>query len=181
MMPANRNWRAHRCIVDAALLVGESGRIGKEHIHRSALFGYKKDPITNPQRELCSTSTRRSQQQSEPTRAMADCYPDDMYDESFAGFAGNRPLCEVDPEMADLLRREKERQYTGIELIASENFTSRAVMEVLGSSLTNKYSEGLPGGRYYGGTEVIDEMERLVQARALECFGLDSAEWAPCF
>lgn len=108
---------------------------------------------------------------------MADCYPDGLYNPDFAGFAGNRPVADVDPEMAALLKREKERQYTGIELIASENFTSRAVMDVLGSSLTNKYSEGMPGNRYYGGTEVIDEMERLVQARALECFGLDSAEW----
>lgn len=108
---------------------------------------------------------------------MADCYPDGMYDSSFAGFAGNRPVSEVDPEMAELLRREKERQFTGIELIASENFTSRAVMDVLGSSFTNKYSEGIPGNRYYGGTDVIDEMELLVQRRALECFGLDDASW----
>lgn len=108
---------------------------------------------------------------------MADCYPDGLYKPGFSGFAGNRPVADVDPEMAALLKREKERQYTGIELIASENFTSRAVMEVLGSSLTNKYSEGMPGNRYYGGTEIIDEIELLVQARALECFGLDSAEW----
>lgn len=108
---------------------------------------------------------------------MAECYPDGMYNPSFAGFAGNRPVAEVDPEMAELLRREKERQFTGIELIASENFTSRAVMDVLGSSFTNKYSEGIPGNRYYGGTEVIDEMERLVQRRALECFGLEESAW----
>lgn len=108
---------------------------------------------------------------------MADCYVNGSYTPKFAGFPGNRPVAEVDPEMADLLYREKERQYTGIELIASENFTSRAVMEVLGSSLTNKYSEGLPGARYYGGNEVIDEIERIVQARALECFGLEPASW----
>jgi len=69
------------------------------------------------------------------------------------------------------------RQTYGLELIASENFTSRAVMETLGSCLTNKYAEGLPGARYYGGNEVIDEIERLCQKRALEAFGLDPTVW----
>ena len=63
-------------------------------------------------------------------------------------------LQEQDPEVFDLCTREKMRQWKGIELIASENFTSRAVMEALGSCFTNKYAEGLPGCRYYGGTEV---------------------------
>lgn len=108
---------------------------------------------------------------------MAECYVNGSYDPKFSSFPGNRPVEEVDPEMFDLLQREKERQYYGIELIASENFTSRAVMDVLGSSLTNKYSEGLPGARYYGGNAVIDEIETLVQNRALECFGLDKAKW----
>jgi glycine hydroxymethyltransferase len=108
---------------------------------------------------------------------MADCYPDGSYHESFAGFAGNRELADVDPVMNALLTREKARQFEGIELIASENFTSRAVMQCLGSCATNKYSEGQPGARYYGGNEVIDEIEQLVQARALECFGLDPAQW----
>merc|ERR1712207_14359 len=70
-----------------------------------------------------------------------------------------------------------ERQVNGIELIASENFTSKAVMECLGSCLTNKYSEGLPGARYYGGNEVIDKVERLCQKRALEAFSADPEEW----
>lgn len=108
---------------------------------------------------------------------MSECYVNGSYADAFDGFAGNRPVDQVDPELHDMLVREKERQFHGIELIASENFTSRAVMDVLGSSLTNKYSEGLPGARYYGGNTVIDEIERLVQARALECFGLDSSEW----
>jgi hypothetical protein len=64
---------------------------------------------------------------------------------------GNAPLAEHDPEMYALISAEKERQRSGLELIASENFTSRAVMECLGSVLTNKYAEGLPGARYYGG------------------------------
>jgi glycine hydroxymethyltransferase len=108
---------------------------------------------------------------------MANCYPPGEFKESFAGFAGNRPIAAVDPAMDALLKREKVRQFTGIELIASENFTSRAVIDALGSCATNKYSEGQPGARYYGGNEVIDEIESLVKARALECFGLSPDEW----
>ena len=90
---------------------------------------------------------------------------------------GNRPLAEVDPVMHDLVQQEKARQTRCIELIASENFTSRAVMECLGSALTNKYSEGQPGARYYGGNEVIDKVENLCKARALKAFSLDEKEW----
>lgn len=86
-------------------------------------------------------------------------------------------LEKADPEVYELLQEEKKRQFTGIELIASENFTSRAVMEVVGSAFTNKYSEGLPGARYYGGNEVIDKLETLTQQRALKAFGLDEKEW----
>lgn len=79
--------------------------------------------------------------------------------------------------MYGIIKKEKERQRKGIELIASENFTSRAVMEAVGSCMTNKYSEGLPGKRYYGGNEFIDEAETLCQRRALEAFRLESDEW----
>jgi len=89
----------------------------------------------------------------------------------------NVPLSELDPEMFGLLTAEAERQETGLELIASENFTSRAIMDCLGSKFTNKYSEGLPGARYYGGNLIIDQMELLVQARALETYGLDPEQW----
>lgn len=108
---------------------------------------------------------------------MADCYVNGSFSSEFDGFLGNRPVEEVDPELHELLVQEKERQYHGIELIASENFTSRAVMDILGSCLTNKYSEGLPGQRYYGGNTIIDQIEVLVQQRALKCFGLDQSEW----
>ena len=81
------------------------------------------------------------------------------------------------PQMYAIMKKEKTRQKLGLELIASENFTSRAVMEVSGSCLTNKYSEGLPGKRYYGGNEFIDETERLCQSRALEAFRLKDDEW----
>merc|ERR1719361_1917785 len=90
---------------------------------------------------------------------------------------GNKALKEVDPTMAALVEEEKARQIRSIELIASENFTSRAVMECLGSALTNKYSEGQPGARYYGGNEVIDKVENLCKQRALEAFGLSDKEW----
>lgn len=83
----------------------------------------------------------------------------------------------VDPEMHALIAAETHRQATCVPLIASENFTSRAVREALGSVLTNKYSEGLPGARYYGGNEFIDEMERLAQKRCLEAFKLDPNTW----
>jgi glycine hydroxymethyltransferase len=66
------------------------------------------------------------------------------------------PLKDKDPELYAMIENEKKRQFAGIELIASENFTSKAVMEALGSCLTNKYSEGYPGKRYYGGNEYID-------------------------
>ncbi|MEW5307139.1 MAG: hypothetical protein WDW36_009553 [Sanguina aurantia] len=87
------------------------------------------------------------------------------------------PLSEADPEMAALVEQEKVRQWKGIELIASENFTSLPVFEVLGSCLTNKYSEGQPGARYYGGNEVIDKIELLCKARALAAFHLSPDEW----
>ena len=86
-------------------------------------------------------------------------------------------LKDWDPEVYGLLINEKKRQVQGIELIASENFTSKAVMECLGSCFTNKYSEGLPGARYYGGNEFVDELENMCRARALTAFGLDSAKW----
>eukprot|EP01068_Selenidium_serpulae_P003318 Selendium_serpulae@DN2995_c1_g1_i1.p1 len=94
--------------------------------------------------------------------------------------SSNQPLKEWDPELYDLLREEKQRQTSGIELIASENFTSRAVLECLGSSLTNKYSEGQVGARYYGGTATVDKIERMCQARALKAYGLAPEEWGVC-
>ncbi|KAL2100747.1 hypothetical protein ACEWY4_002508 [Coilia grayii] len=87
------------------------------------------------------------------------------------------PLSTNDPEVFEIIKKEKRRQTYGLELIASENFTSRAVLEALGSCMNNKYSEGYPGQRYYGGTEHVDELELLCQKRALEVYGLDSDKW----
>ncbi|BGP27309.1 glycine hydroxymethyltransferase [Rhodotorula toruloides] len=87
------------------------------------------------------------------------------------------PLAEADPEIQALVDRETYRQFRGLELIASENLTSLAVMQANGSVFTNKYSEGLPGARYYGGNEVVDELEVLCQKRALAAFHLDGAKW----
>lgn len=83
----------------------------------------------------------------------------------------------ADKEVYDLILKERARQVNGLELIASENFMSRAVRETLGSCLINKYSEGLPGARYYGGNEYIDQLERLCQQRALDVYGLNPDEW----
>ncbi|KAG9391564.1 Serine hydroxymethyltransferase [Carpediemonas membranifera] len=90
---------------------------------------------------------------------------------------GNDHIRESDPAVHNLIELEKERQFHGLELIASENFTSRAVLEALGSPLTNKYSEGYPSKRYYGGNQVIDQIEVLCQDRALETFALSPDEW----
>lgn len=87
----------------------------------------------------------------------------------------NRSLLESDPELANLVYQEERRQQEHIELIASENFASRAVMEAQGTVLTNKYAEGLPGKRYYGGCEHIDAVESLAIRRAKRLF---KAEWA---
>jgi len=84
---------------------------------------------------------------------------------------------EFDTDLKYLLEEEYTRQKSGLELIASENFTSKGVMNILGSVLTNKYSEGLPGKRYYGGNCVIDKIESLCQTRALEAFHLDETQW----
>ncbi|XP_037937142.1 serine hydroxymethyltransferase, cytosolic isoform X2 [Teleopsis dalmanni] len=86
-------------------------------------------------------------------------------------------LSEIDEELLTIIQEEKKRQTTGLELIASENFTSYSVLECLSSCLHNKYSEGLPGKRYYGGNEFIDQIERLAQKRALEAFNLNPEEW----
>ena len=88
-------------------------------------------------------------------------------------------LDQLDPEIADLLGREVERQRNQIELIASENFTWPAILEAVGSTPTNKYAEGYPGKRYYGGCEVVDEIEQLAIDRAKELFGADHANVQP--
>ncbi|XP_077966750.1 serine hydroxymethyltransferase, mitochondrial-like [Styela clava] len=92
-------------------------------------------------------------------------------------WTGNETLEQDDPEINSLIKQEKDRQVRGLELIASENFASRAALEAMGSCLTNKYSEGYPGQRYYGGTEIVDKIELLCQKRALEVFRLDPEKW----
>ena len=84
-----------------------------------------------------------------------------------------------DSNIFDLIASEEQRQLNGIELIASENFTSPAVMEATGSVLTNKYAEGYPGKRYYGGCEIVDEIEQIAIDRAKELFGAAYANVQP--
>jgi glycine hydroxymethyltransferase len=88
-------------------------------------------------------------------------------------------LAEIDPEIAQLLERELERQRSQIELIASENFTWPSILEAIGSTPTNKYAEGYPGRRYYGGCEVVDEIETTAIDRAKELFGAEHANVQP--
>ncbi|KAL0271731.1 UNVERIFIED_CONTAM: hypothetical protein PYX00_008729 [Menopon gallinae] len=89
----------------------------------------------------------------------------------------NNDLWDSDPELFEMIKNEKKRQVQGLEMIASENFTSVPVLQCLSSCLHNKYSEGLPGQRYYGGNIFIDQIELLCQKRALEAYGLDPNEW----
>ena len=88
-------------------------------------------------------------------------------------------LAEIDPDIAGTLERELERQRGQIELIASENFTWPSVLEAIGSTPTNKYAEGYPGKRYYGGCEVVDEIEELARERAKSLFGAEHANVQP--
>ena len=90
-----------------------------------------------------------------------------------------RPLAEVDPEVFAAIQHEVERQHSQIELIASENFTSQAVLEATGSVFTNKYAEGYPGKRYYGGCEFTDIVENLARDRAKKLFGAEYANVQP--
>ena len=90
-----------------------------------------------------------------------------------------RTLADTDPDIAGVLKDERHRQNSGLELIASENFVSQAVLEAQGSVLTNKYAEGYPGKRYYGGCEFVDVAESLAIARAKELFGAEHANVQP--
>lgn len=87
------------------------------------------------------------------------------------------PLATSDPELYEIIKNEQNRQKSSLELIASENFTSVAVLQTLASCLHNKYSEGYPNQRYYGGNEYIDQVELLAQKRALAAYNLNPDEW----
>ena len=93
--------------------------------------------------------------------------------------AMSRPLFEVDPEISNAIDNEARRQHEGLELIASENFVSEAVLEAAGSVFTNKYAEGYPGKRYYGGCEFTDVVENLARERAKKLFGAENANVQP--
>ena len=93
--------------------------------------------------------------------------------------AFNAPICETDPEIAELLDSELGRQRSGLEMIASENFVPRAVLQCQGSVLTNKYAEGYPGHRYYGGCQYVDQVEQIAIDRACKLFGAKYANVQP--
>src|ERR1700689_4416388 len=91
----------------------------------------------------------------------------------------SRPLYAVDPQIANAIDNEARRQHEGLELIASENFVSEAVLEAAGSVFTNKYAEGYPGKRYYGGCEFTDVVEELARERVKKSFGAEHANVQP--
>lgn len=95
--------------------------------------------------------------------------PNDMF---------NAPIAEADPEIAEILDAELSRQQNGLEMIASENFVPRAVLQAQGSVLTNKYAEGYPGRRYYGGCEQVDKIETIARERAKSLFGAESPTYS---
>src|ERR1700689_752037 len=97
----------------------------------------------------------------------------------FAQTAFARPLAQADPEVAAAMDQETLRQHEGLEMIASENFVSQAVLEAAGSVFTNKYAEGYPGRRYYGGCEFADVVENLARDRAKQLFGAEHANVQP--
>lgn len=96
--------------------------------------------------------------------------PNDMF---------NAPIAEADPEIAEILDAELSRQQNGLEMIASENFVPRAVLQAQGSVLTNKYAEGYPGRRYYGGCEQVDKIETIARERAKSLFGAEYSHVQP--
>lgn len=96
--------------------------------------------------------------------------PNDMF---------NAPIAEADPEIAEALNAELSRQQNGLEMIASENFVPRAVLQAQGSVLTNKYAEGYPGRRYYGGCEQVDKIETIARERAKSLFGAEYVNVQP--
>src|ERR671925_1726635 len=102
-----------------------------------------------------------------------------MYHLTKMGNQLNAPLSEVDPLIANAIDNEVARQANGLELIASENFVSEAVLEAAGSVFTNKYAEGYPGRRYYGGCEFTDVIENLARDRAKQLFGAEHANVQP--
>src|SRR5438876_12199789 len=99
--------------------------------------------------------------------------------DAFALCSPGEALRDGDHEIAELIEEETTRQREGLELIASENFVSPAVLEAMGSPLTNKYAEGLPGRRYYGGCVVVDKVEQLAIERGKRLFGADHANVQP--
>ncbi|KAG1331150.1 serine hydroxymethyltransferase 7 [Cocos nucifera] len=146
---------------------------GEQPEEEFSILGYPMCVKRNRRRESSSSCSSTSLHPSK--RAAAG--PDPESRRASVRAWGNQPLSAADPDVFEIMEKERMRQVRGIELIASENFVCRAVLEALGSHLTNKYSEGLPGARYYGGNQYIDQIEQLCCDRALAAFGLDPESW----
>src|SRR5262245_43088065 len=143
------------------------GQVGRGGTHSLALrTGYAIAPATVRARRTSPQQQRHPM--TDPSRAHADVA--NLFTAS---------LAEADPEMADVIKRELSRQRDEIELIASENIVSKAVLEAQGSVLTNKYAEGLPGRRYYGGCQYVDVAENIAIERVTRLFGCKFANVQP--
>ena len=123
------------------------------------------------------STTLQSSTQEEATITTSPPHTNGIVESSSSNNNNESPLSEFDPEISNLINLENKRQRYGLELIASENFVSQSVKQVLGSCLTNKYSEGQVGKRYYGGNEYIDKIESLCMKRALKLYNLDANTW----
>lgn len=150
------------------------------NVVNSSTFRQKSSSVSQQKPQLTSSCPHNHRlSSSRSVQANAVSYSNTATSDVIKGTPSHAPspLSEHDPQVYELILREKSRQCRSLELIASENFTSPAVLECLGSVFTNKYSEGYPFARYYGGNEVVDDLEELCRTRALSAFGLDPSEW----
>ena len=129
---------------------------------------------TSPLLVLCST---RHHSLSFLRSKLVDCSNRSVHQNHHSSKMLTEPLATSDSELYEIIKKEQHRQKSSLELIASENFTSVAVLQTLASCLHNKYSEGYPNQRYYGGNEFIDQVELLAQKRALAAYNLNPEEW----
>src|SRR5258707_10457399 len=130
-------------------------------------------PLVSLREERGTTGAQMVRGQESPRHSKIG--PPPTMKNSSLSMSMSRPLYEVDPQIAAAIDNETRRQHEGLELIASENFVSEAVLEAAGSVFTNKYAEGYPGKRYYGGCEFADVVENLARDRAKQLFGAEHA------
>jgi len=167
-----RRWTARVAFL-AMMMLGDAPT-PTEAFWTTALPTAPASPVVSNRRAYMVAS---AQDASHAETSSSHSFPGDMEDENANGDKQKNILSRIDPDLAKLIAAEDHRQRCGLELIASENFCSAAVREALGSCLTNKYSEGQVGARYYGGNQFIDQIEQLCMDRALDLYRLNADEW----